>query len=192
MSTSRATPLYPLSRAPTPVRWAVTLFLGTIGVGYVFGILMVTLWVGLTPRDVAEVFRERQMEIGVEGAAAPVTERLIDLEEVLGEEEQHRIDTRLLVQDTHVHIPVYALIALALALIALGLRWRARSDLIVIFALFTGPALDFAGMWLTKFVADGFSYMTLAGGWLMAASYATVAAAALWQMWIRNERRSET
>ena len=177
-------PIYRLAAAPAAARWALTLFLGTLGMAYVFGFLMVTIWAGLTPEELARTYRKQ--EAGVAGEQAQVSERPIDLEAVLAEEEVHQIDTQLLIQDTHVHVPVYALIALALSAIALGLRWRPGFDIAVIFALFCGPVLDFAGMWLTKFVADGFAYLTLLGGWLMAVSYLAVAVTALWQMWVRR------
>jgi hypothetical protein len=176
--------VYRLADAPRAARWAVTFFLATIGVAYAFGFLMVTLWVGLTPRELAEAYREPRP--GVAGEHARVTERPINLEEALAEAEDHRIDTKLLIQDTHVHIPVYALIAFSLSLVALGLRWRPGFDVVVVLALFGGPILDFAGMWLTKFVAAGFAYLTLAGGWLMAASYLGVGLTAVWQIWLEK------
>ena len=182
-------PLYRLAAAPAAARWAVTLFLATLGVAYTFGFLMVTLWVGLTPAELATTYREEKA--GVAGEEAEVSERPIDLEAVLREEEVHRIETQLLIQDTHVHVPVYALIALSLSAIALGLKWRRGFDIVVVFGLFAGPIFDFAGMWLTKLAADGFAYVTLLGGWLMAASYLTVAVTAIWQMWVRRPRAVE-
>lgn len=38
---------YDWSRADPLAKWAATLFLGTIGVGYLFGIWMVVTWVGM-------------------------------------------------------------------------------------------------------------------------------------------------
>ncbi|MFQ5703251.1 MAG: hypothetical protein ACE5HT_04440 [Gemmatimonadales bacterium] len=176
-----------LTAAPLSVKWAVTLFLGSIGIAYVFGVLMVTLWVGLTPEKVAQAYRPPQPSAAPE--QLQLTEQPIDLDEALGEEEVHQIDERLLIQDTHVHVPMYALIALALSAISVGLRGPSRMKIVLVFALFLGPIIDFLGMWLTRLVASGFSYLTLAGGWLMAASYAVVAGAALWQMWFTDHRR---
>ena len=188
MNAQGGTPLYRLAAAPLALKWAVTLFLATIGVAYVFGVLMVTLWVGMTPGQVASTYRPH-VEMANPARERSVTEKPIDLEQALGgEREQHTIDTRLLVQDTHVHVPVYALIAATLSLVALGLRWPRRWDALVIFALFAGPILDFSGMWLTKLVAGGFAYFTLIGGWTMAASYATVAGVAIWQLWIEGSQ----
>lgn len=177
-------PLYPLASAPAAVRWAVTLYLGLIGAAYAFGLAMVVLWSGLTPQTLARTYREPKTEVA--GERPEVSERPIDLSQALAGEEFHQIDTRLLVQDTHVHVPVYALIALSLCCIAMGLRWRPRFDVVLVFALFSGPVLDFLGMWLTKFVADGFAFLTLLGGWLMAAAYLVVALTAIWQIWFET------
>jgi hypothetical protein len=178
-------PLYRLAGAPRAARWAVTLYLALIGTAYAFGLAMVVLWSGLTPQQLVRTYR--QPKAGVAGEQAQVSEQPIDLNQALAEEAVHQIDTRLLVQDTHVHVPVYALIALSLCAVALGLRWRAGFELVLVFALFSAPLLDFVGMWLTKFVADGFAYLTLLGGWLMAASYLVVAVTAIRQIWF--ERR---
>jgi hypothetical protein len=176
--------LYQLSKATPAAKCAVTLYLAAIGLAYAFGFTMVILWAGLTPQQLARTYREP--EAGVAGEQAQVSERPIDLDQVLAAEEVHHIDTRLLVQDTHVHVPVYALIALSLAAIALGLRWRRGFEFVLVFALFSGPVLDFIGMWLTKFVAAGFAYLTLLGGWLMAGSYLVIAVTAIWQMWFES------
>ncbi|MGD8866496.1 MAG: hypothetical protein PVI01_02685 [Gemmatimonadales bacterium] len=181
-------PLYSLASAPPAARWAVTLYLGLLGTAYAFGLLMVVLWAGLTPQQLARTYREPKA--GVAGERPQVSERPIDLSQAVAGEEVHQIDTRLLVQDTHVHVPVYALIALSLSGIALGLSWRPRFQLVLVFALFSGPVLDFLGMWLTKLVADGFAYLTLLGGWLMAAAYLVVALTAIKQIWFETDDKA--
>jgi len=49
--------------------------------------------------------------------------------------------------------------------------------------LFAAPWLDFAGMWLVKFVSPAFAILTVAGGWAMGAGYTVVAGIAIQQMW---------
>jgi hypothetical protein len=184
LKTSR--PPYSLAAAPAALRWAVTLFLATIGISYLFGMLMVINWVGLGPADIARAYGEADEAVADSGAA--ISEELpVNLDEVLGGRMEHSIDRELLLQDTHVHLPVYALIALALALIALGLRWPARVEMLVVIGLFTAPWVDFGGQWLVKLVAPGYSYMTVLGGWMMAGLYLVIAATALWQMWFLRE-----
>jgi len=105
-------------------------------------------------------------------------------------EEMHHVDRDLLVQDTHVHMPMYAVIAACLSVIALGLAIPRWAGLAIIAILFAAPWLDFAGMWLTKLASPGFAFVTLAGGWAMALGYTIVAALAIWQMWLGGKTQS--
>ncbi len=86
----------------------------------------------------------------------------------------HRVDTRLLVQDSHIHIMIYAIVAALQTLLVLGLDWHAPWRNTVIAAAFGSGALDFSGQWLIKAGIPGFSYLTILSGWLMAAVYAFV------------------
>jgi hypothetical protein len=101
----------------------------------------------------------------------------------LAREEHHTVDRDLLVQDTHVHLPMYGVIAAALAVVVLGLALPPWAGYTLIGLLFAAPWLDFAGMWLTKLVSPAFALVTVAGGWAMGAGYTIVAALACWQMW---------
>jgi len=102
--------------------------------------------------------------------------------------EVHTVDTALLIQDTHVHVPMYGLIAAALGVLVTGLSLPRRWALGLIGLLFAAPWLDFAGMWLTKFASPRFAIVTLAGGWAMGVAYLIVAALAVHQMWLSRER----
>lgn len=101
----------------------------------------------------------------------------------MGHEEQHQVDRALLIQDTHVHVPMYGLIAAILSVVALGLAIPRWMGFALITLLFAAPWLDFLGMWLTKLVSPHFAVVTLAGGWAMGLGYTIVAALAFWQMW---------
>jgi len=100
--------------------------------------------------------------------------------------EVHEVDTDLLVQDTHVHVPMYGVIAAALSLVVVGLALSQGWALALITLLFAAPWLDFAGMWLTKFVSGRFAAVTLVGGWAMGLGYVAVTALAIQQMWFRT------
>jgi hypothetical protein len=102
--------------------------------------------------------------------------------------EVHTVDTKLLIQDTHVHVPMYGLIAAALGVMVAGLSLPRRRALGLIALLFAAPWLDFAGMWLTKLASPRFAIVTLAGGWAMGVAYLIVAALAIHQMWLSPER----
>ena len=171
--------LYDLRHSDLRVRWLVTLLLATLGTSYLFGVWMVGLYAGFNATKVAETYGpagEAPMAMQMPPDTTIVTERPISMAEM--GEEQHHVDMNLLVQDTHVHMPMYAVIAACLSVIALGLA--------TITILFAAPWLDFAGMWLTKLASPRFAIVTLAGGWAMALGYAIVAALATYQMWWRK------
>ncbi len=179
--------LYDLRQSDVRVRWLVTLLLATLGTSYLFGAWMVGLYAGYSPRKVAETYGpagEMPMTMQMPPDTTLVTERPISMAEM--GEEQHHVDLDLLVQDTHVHMPMYAVIAACLSVIALGLSIPRWAGLSIIALLFAAPWLDFAGMWLTKLASPGFAIVALAGGWAMALGYVIVAAIATYQMWWRK------
>ena len=179
--------LYDLRHSDTRVRWLVTLLLATLGTSYLFGAWMVGLYAGFSTQKVAETYGaagEMPMVMQMPPDTTMMTERPISMAEM--SEEQHHVDRDLLVQDTHVHMPMYAVIAACLSVIALGLAIPRSAGMALITLLFAAPWLDFAGMWLTKLVSPHFAIVTLAGGWAMALGYTIVAAIATYQMWWRK------
>jgi hypothetical protein len=179
--------LYDLRHSDLRVRWLVTLLLATLGTSYLFGAWMVDLYAGFSAGKVAQTYGsagEAPMTMQMPPDTTMVTEQTVSLTAM--DEEQHHVDRNLLVQDTHVHMPMYAVIAACLALIALGLPLPRRAGLAIIALLFAAPWLDFAGMWLTKLASPRFAIVTLAGGWAMALGYTIVAALATYQMWWRK------
>ncbi|MGH7548012.1 MAG: hypothetical protein ACREMM_07550 [Gemmatimonadales bacterium] len=173
---------YELRRADPMVKWLVTCLLATFGVSYVFGAWMVRLYAGFTPNSVAATYAEPEMHMRMPPDTTVVVQRPVTLAE-LTEGEHHTVDRDLLIQDTHVHLPMYGVIAGALSLVVVGLALPRWTGFGLISLLFAAPWLDFAGMWLTKLVARGFAVVTLAGGWAMGLGYTIVTAIALWQMW---------
>jgi len=175
--------LYDLRRSDAQVRWLVTLLLGTLGVAYVFGAWMVGMYAGFTPRPVAATYVEpTTMNMPMPAETTTVVEHDVTPAE-MGHEEPHQVDRALLVQDTHVHVPMYGVIATILSIVALGLAIPRWMGFALITLLFAAPWLDFMGMWLTKLVSPHFAVVTLAGGWAMGVGYTIVAVLAFWQMW---------
>jgi hypothetical protein len=177
--------LYDLRHSDLRVRWLVTLLLATLGTSYLFGAWMVGLYAGFSTSKVADTYGpagETMMNMQMPPETTMVTERPVSMAEM--GEEHHHVDIDLLVQDTHVHMPMYAVIAAALSIVVLGLSISRAMGLALIALLFAAPWLDFAGMWLTKLASPHFAIVTLAGGWAMALGYTIVAALAIWQMWL--------
>ncbi len=169
--------LYRLRQADRSVRLAVALFLIVLGCAYVFAFLMVRTWAGLTPDRVAATYAPSGP---VDAASLPATgtveSETLDLS-TMGEE-AHTVDTNLLIQDSHVHILLYAIVAALESLIVFGLPWRPPWRDTVIAAAFLAGLCDFAGQWLVKAGLPVFSWLTILSGWTMAAVYLVVAAGA--------------
>ncbi len=178
---------YDLRRADARIKWLVTCLLATFGLSYVFGALMVSLYAGFTPQHVAATYAGREMSMRMPPDTTMVVEHPMTMTD-FAQPEVHTVDTNLLIQDTHVHVPMYGVIAAALSLVVVGLSLRRGWALGLITLLFAAPWLDFAGMWLTKFASPRFAIATLIGGWAMGAGYLIVTALAIQQMWFSRER----
>jgi hypothetical protein len=174
--------LYELRRMEAPIKWLVTCLLATLGLSYVFGALMVSLYAGFTPARVAATYAGPEMSMPMPPESTMVVNRPMSMAD-FAQPEVHTVDTNLLIQDTHVHVPMYGVIAAALGVVVLGLSLRRPWGLGLITLLFAAPWLDFAGMWLTKFVSPRFAVLTLLGGWAMGGAYFIVTALAVYQMW---------
>jgi len=179
--------LYDLRRADARIKWLVTCLLATLGLAYVFGALMVSLYAGFTPQRVAATYAGPEMSMPMPPETTVVVQRSMTMAD-FAKPEVHAVDTNLLIQDTHVHVPMYGVIAAALGVVVLGLSVRRGWALALITLLFAAPWLDFAGMWLTKFASPRFAIVTLIGGWAMGVGYLVVMALAVHQMWLSPER----
>ena len=165
--------LYRLRDAPRPVKLAAVLFLLLLGYSYIFAFLMVKTWSGLTPSKVQATYvpaPAMNMEAMPEHSTS--SEKPLDLGTV--PEMKHTVDTNLLIQDSHIHIMIYAIVAALLTLIILGLDWPAWWRDAVIIGSFGFGALDFAGQWLMKAGLGGFAWLTILSGWGMSLVYLIV------------------
>jgi hypothetical protein len=165
--------LYRLRDAHTSVKLAAVLFLLVLGYSYVFAFLMVKTWAGLTPSQVQATYVPAP---AVDMSAMPEQSKSTTQPLNLGEvpEMKHVVDTNLLIQDSHIHIMIYAIVAALEAVIILGMGWPGWLRDSVIVAAFGFGALDFAGQWLMKANLPGFAWLTLLSGWGMALVYLMV------------------
>src|SRR6266487_548918 len=105
--------LYDLRRADVRIKWLVTGLLATLGLSYVFGAVMVALYAGFTPRSVAATYAGPEMSMAMPPETAVVVQRPMSVTD-FASAGVHTVDTSLLIQDTHVDVPVYGLSAAAL------------------------------------------------------------------------------
>lgn len=179
-----------LPRGPFELRLAATLFLVLLGLADVFGAWQVAEYAAFTPRGVAATVApaERHAMTMECCAVSSVAETPVDPEAL--NRREHRIGRELLVQDSHVHVPVYAMTAAFLALVVFGLDLSSRARSALVFLLFAAPFLDFAGLWGAHlFPASGVGWASaaVAGGFAMGAAYLAVLALSVHQLWIRRK-----
>ena len=131
---------YDLRTADPGVKWLVTCLLATFGLAYLFGGWMVGLYAGFTPHNVAVTYASPEMSMAMPPGSTMVMEHPMPFE-AFAMEDHHTVDRNLLVQDTHVHVPMYGLFAAALSLVVLGLGLTPRRTLALITLLFAAPWL---------------------------------------------------
>ncbi len=181
--------LYSLRKMDVSVRLAAVLFMLVLGYAYVFAFLMVKEWAGLTPTRIEATYvPPPRVDASQLPEASKSSTQPLDLGTL--KEEPHRVSTKLLIQDSHIHIMIYAIVAALQTLLILGLDWGAAWRNTVIVAAFGAGALDFSGQWLMKAGIGGFAWLTLASGWLMSAVYVVVLFGTLRAALTRDRSRS--
>jgi hypothetical protein len=180
-----------LPGSPLEVRLAATLFLLLLGVADLFGAWQVKNFSSFTPAGVKEtVGPDEHHAMGMSGrpmtghAMSSADEKEIDLASL--DRPRHHIGAELLVQDTHVHVPVYALTAAALSLLAFGLVLPSRVRSLIVVLAFAAPAANFIGLWgahLFHRAGSLFGLLAVAGGFAMGLAYLIILAATLAQCW---------
>jgi hypothetical protein len=189
-----------LPHSALEVRLAATLFLLLLGVADLFGAWEVANFSAFTPAGVAAtVVPPGQHSLaaggsmagmdGMESMSAPSTahEEPVDLAAL--NRPKHTISRDLLVQDTHVHIPSYALTAAALSLIAFGLALTSRARVAIVLLAFAAPFADFAGLWGAHLMPSAgafFGGLAVVGGFAMGLAYLVVCLITLFQCWLRK------
>jgi hypothetical protein len=178
-----------LPGSPLEVRLAATFFLLFLGLANFFGAWEVRNFASFTPQGVAATVAPEEHH--AMATRCPMcsgsAEVPIDLDTL--DRPKHTIGRDLLVQDTHVHIPVYSLTAGALSLLVFGLALSsaARSGLVTL--AFAAPGLDFLGLWgahLAPRLGVWFGALTVLGGSAMGLAYVIVLSLTLRQCWFRR------
>ncbi|HEY6931007.1 MAG TPA: hypothetical protein VJA66_15140 [Thermoanaerobaculia bacterium] len=200
---------------PFEVRLAATLFLLLVGLANLFGAWEVRNFSAFTPGGVAASLAPAGVEgtgmsmhdmpmggreghdmssMGHEGhdMTASSAEKPISLETL--DRPRHHIDRDLLVQDSHVHIPAYAMTAAFLVLIVFGLKLSSRTRALLVLLAFAAPFLDFLGLWtahLSRRASFAGGLLAVGGGFLMGLVYLIVLASTLWQCWLHRQGETD-
>jgi len=178
-----------LPQSPFEVRLAATLFLLLLGVADLFGAWEVKNFAAFTPAGTAAtVAPEMPHTMAMCAACGTMAmEHPVDLASL--DHPKHVINRELLVQDTHIHVPVYAMTAAALSLLVFGLRLGSRVRAAAVLAAFAAPFLDMMGLWGAHLLPRSgllFGWLTVAGGFAMGLVYLFVLAVTLSQCWGRR------
>jgi len=179
-----------LPDSPVETRLAATLFLLLIGLADIFGAWQVSNFASFAPRGVAATVAPQEHHEMAMACCGTSTMAETPVEPASLNQPTHRIERQLLVQDTHVHIPVYALTAAFLALIVLGLRMSSRRRILLILLVFAAPFADFAGLWGAHLFPQAgvfFGGLAVAGGLVMGLCYVVVLSVALFQFWFSRK-----
>jgi len=182
-----------LANSPVETRLAVTLFLLLIGLADLFGAWQVSNFASFTPRGVAGAVRPEEHHEMAMACCSTSTIAETPVEPASLNKPTHRIERELLVQDTHVHVPVYAMTAAFLAVIVLGLKMGSGKRALLIWLAFAAPFADFAGLWGAHVLPGAgvfFGGVAVAGGFAMGICYTIVLTLVLLQCWfLRKDAR---
>ena len=178
-----------LPQSPFEARLAATLFLLLLGVADLFGAWEVKNFAAFTPAATAATVAPETPHVMAMCAACGTMamEHPVDLATL--DRPKHVINRDLLVQDTHVHVPVYALTAAVLSLLVCGLRLRSRVRTAAVLVAFAAPFLDLGGLWGAHLLprwGAWFGACAVAGGFSMGLVYLFVLAVTLTQCWWRR------
>jgi hypothetical protein len=176
-----------LPQSPPEMRLAATLFLLLLGVANLFGAWQVKNFAAFMPSGVAAaVAPEGHHELAMDCCSTTtVGEKPVDPATL--DRPSHRITRDLLVQDTHVHVPVYAMTAAFLSLLLFGLRLSSRTRVGLVLLAFAAPFADFAGLWGAHLIPSAgniFGAVAVFGGAAMGLCYLTILVIALIQLWL--------
>ncbi len=182
-----------LPHSALETRLAATLFLLLLGVANIFGAWQVRNFAAFTPNAVAatvapEVHHDMTMACCQTSAAE---EKPVDL--AMLDHPLHQVSRELLVQDTHVHVPVYAITAALLSLIVFGLSLSSRVRVALVLCAFAAPFFDFAGLWgahLFPRAGMFFGAMAVGGGFAMGLAYVVVLTLTLFQCWFFQKKEA--
>jgi hypothetical protein len=186
----------------------ITAVLLILGAGYLNGALNAALAVGLTPRAIGDHYRDQTLS---RAEAAEVARKGFVEEEFSFDDDApaaeapaagHDMDThgdaeagghamgqgtsitaQQLAQLAHVHLLGFALILAVMGALACltALPEGIKAALVAVLAVCLGT--DIGGLWLVRFVSDGFAWVTAAAGTGIGVCVAAITLRALWEMW---------
>ncbi|MFH1006156.1 MAG: hypothetical protein V1800_01475 [Candidatus Latescibacterota bacterium] len=153
---------YKLTTAKTSTKLLVTAFLLMMGVGYLVAMINVYDQAGFTYKSVSE--------------------------HMLGNEEEmiYPKEFASLVGTSHTHLFGHAPMFLLLGGIFLMTSVSEKFKKILLPTPFIAAVLDMSSLWLTRYVAAGFAYLTIFSGVVMGLCFFVLFVTPLYEMWLKK------
>lgn len=206
-----------LSDFPLAVKLLVTSFLLTLGLEYGVAGLYTQQQFGFSYQSIVGTFSEskkgkeqhmmemekhfsdmekhlREME-----AMSPQDNKVAPKDNQFGETEitldqvqemPHRVDLKLLLQDGHVHFFSIGAMNLLMGACLLFTRLSDRWKVVLTPLPFAFSVVNYASMFMIKYVADSFAYLILLSGVLMGVSFAFEFFYTLYEIWFVSKKES--
>lgn len=190
-------------------RLLLTGFLLVLGAGYLTGALNAALAVGLSPAAVADHYRDRTLtraEAATMEAQGFVEEEFsfdapapADGHEMEGmggtaphAEGARSITRQQLAQLSHVHLLGFSFILLSVGALACLTTLAEGLKIALVGLLGASLALDIGGLWLVRFVSDGYAWLTVLSGAAVGVALLVTSSRVLWEVWFAPSGERET
>lgn len=182
----------PLSEMPLSVKLLISCLLVTFALEALAAGIYTGKYVGFSYDALVRTYSEREPAHRRDGKESTnkFGEVPISLDEV--EDTQHKVNLQLLLQDAHVHLFSHGVMGLLTGILFVWFQIPEKWKWALIPLPFLGGTLDFAGMFLIKYVADGFAYLVLGAGSLFGISFTIAFFRAFYEMWVLPILHKET
>jgi hypothetical protein len=196
-------------------RVLVTGFLLVIGAGYLAGALNAALAVGLTPAAVADHYRDQTLSKAEEAtfekqgfveeefsfdepaaeAPAPMDHDADhDHDAVAGHEPMEgmggvkSITPQQLAQLSHIHLLGFSFILFTVGALACLTTLPEAFKVVLVAVLTVSLGADIGGLWLVRFVSDGFAWLSVVSGTAVGVCLLVTALRVLFEVWLSRPK----
>ncbi len=203
--------------ATLPLSWKllITGFLFILGSGYLAGATHAVLSVGISPQAVAEHYGDKSLS--PEEAQALEQQGFVEEEFSLDDEESamdhsemdhgamdmegdapvmergdDTLPPEVLSQVSHIHLLGFSWILLGVGTLACLAGWSEKTRITVVTLLTLSLFGDIAGLNLTRFVADGFAWLTVISATTVGLLLLVVTLRVLWELWLQPKPQGDT
>lgn len=195
-------------------RVLVTGFLAVLGAGYLSGALNAALAVGLTPAAIGDHYRDQTLTRAEQATMekqgfveeefsfdepAPATHEHEHTDEAAGgampgmmEGGGRSITPQQLAQLSHVHLLGFSFILLTVGALACLTTLPEALKVVLVGALAVSLAVDIGGLWLVRFVSDGYAWLTAVAGTTVGVCLLVTSLRVLWEVWCCPPEESAT